>query len=62
MRHVRVFRARRRQNWPLRGSPESLGVEAMNKTVPTEMIGCILDAGQDAKTEILVPLNKENGT
>lgn len=26
----------------------------MNKTAATEVMGCILDAGQDAKTEILV--------
>ena len=25
----------------------------MNETVPTEVIGCILDASEDAKTEIL---------
>jgi hypothetical protein len=34
--------------------PKSLGMEGMNKTAPTEVVGHILDAGQDAKTEILV--------
>jgi hypothetical protein len=43
-----------RQDCPLRGSPESLGMEGMNQTAPTEVIGCILDGGEDAKMETLV--------
>ena len=31
MRHFRFFRSRRRQNWPLPGRPESLGMERMKK-------------------------------
>jgi hypothetical protein len=30
-------------------------METPKKSAPIEAIGCILDAGQDAKTEILVP-------
>ena len=54
MRQFLVFLYLKRQDWPLRGSPESLGMEGMNQTAPTEVNGCILDAGQDAKKEILV--------
>ena len=31
----------------------------MNETVPTEVIGCILDASEDAKTEILGYMNED---
>jgi hypothetical protein len=34
------------QDCPLRGSPESLGMEGMNQTAPWEVIGCILNAGR----------------
>ena len=33
-------------------------MEGMNQTAPTEVTGCILDAGQDAKTEILAKAMK----
>ena len=34
-------------------SQKSLGMEGMNKTAPTEVVGYILHAGQNANTEIL---------
>ena len=36
------------------GPPESLGMERMKETAPTEAVGCRIDSGQAAKTEILV--------
>ena len=50
----RFFRTRRRQSWPLPGPPESLGMERMKETAPTEAVGCTIDGGQEAKMEILV--------
>jgi hypothetical protein len=37
----------------LRGPPESLGMGRMEKTAPKDAAGCIIDTGQDGKTEIL---------
>ncbi len=54
MRQFRLFLCPEEAGLPLHGSPESLGMEGMNKTTPTEVIECILDAGEDAKTENLV--------
>jgi len=44
-----VLAVSKRQDWPLRGSLESLGIEGLKQTTPTAVIGCILSAGQDAK-------------
>ena len=33
--------------------------EGTNTTAPTEVIGCILDTGEDAKTEILGSMNED---
>jgi hypothetical protein len=37
MRHFRIFPCRKKRDWPLRGPPESPGIETM-KTAPTEVI------------------------
>src|ERR1035437_1861228 len=53
MRHFWVFRARARQSW----SPSSAAGVARDgkdgENAPTEVIGCIIDGGQEAKMEIL---------
>jgi hypothetical protein len=49
----RFFLARRRQNWPLPGPPNSLGRGRMKKTASAEAAGCRIDGAQDAKKEIL---------
>lgn len=37
----------------LPGTPGSLGMEWMEDAAPTEDVGCTINAGQEAKTEIL---------
>jgi hypothetical protein len=37
---------------------ESLGIERMKETAPTEAVGCTIDGGQEAKTEILVYISR----
>jgi len=54
MRHFRVLRIRRSQSWPLPGPPQSLGMERMKKTAPTEAVGCKIDSDREAKMEIPV--------
>jgi hypothetical protein len=49
MRHSRVLRTRRSQSWPLPGPPQSLGMERMKKTAPTEAVGCKIDNDQRPK-------------
>jgi uncharacterized protein YecE (DUF72 family) len=56
MSHFRVFRTRRRQSWPLPGLPESLGMERMKETAPTEAVGCII-AGAGRPKGLMVSLS-----
>jgi len=53
MRHVRVSPYPEEAGLALPGPPESFGTERMKETAPTEAVGCIIDGGQEAKTEIL---------
>lgn len=53
MRHFRVFRARRRQSWSLSWAAEVARDGKDKKTAPMEAVGCTIDGGQEAKTEIL---------
>ncbi len=53
MRYFQVLPTRGSQCWPLPGPLESLRMEKMRETAPTEAVGCIIAGGQEAKTEIL---------
>jgi hypothetical protein len=46
--------ARRRQNWPLPGTPNSLGRRRMKEMASTEAAGCTINGAQGAILEILV--------
>jgi hypothetical protein len=52
------LRTRRRQSWPFVGSLESLVMENMRQRLQMEAVGCIIDAGQDGKTEILAQTSR----
>ena len=49
-----LLRMWRSQRWLLFGPSESLGRERMRQTTVRDAVGCTLDCGQEAKTEILV--------
>jgi hypothetical protein len=34
--------------------PQSLGMERLEETAPTEAVGCTIEGGVEARTEILV--------
>jgi len=54
MRPFLVFRYLEEAAPALSRPPQSLGMERMKKAAPTEAVGCTVDGGQEAKTEILV--------
>jgi hypothetical protein len=49
MRHFRVSAYSEEAELAPVGAPESLGMEEMRETAPTEAVGCTLDGGQEAK-------------
>ena len=48
MRQFLVFPTRKRQAWPLRGPPESLGMDRIEITAPTKASGSMLVGGREA--------------
>ena len=54
IRQFQVFAYQEEAELALPGPPESLGMERMREAAPTEAVGCTIDGGQEAKTEILV--------
>ena len=64
MRYFWVIPCPERQRRPLSGPPESLGMERMRQTPPMVVVGCIVEAGQKDKTELLaymLPCHTEPG-
>ena len=51
--HFSAEKAGGKQNSSLPGPPESFGMGKVRETAPKGALGCITNAAQDAKTEIL---------
>jgi len=54
MRHFRVLHTRKRKCRRLARPLQSVGMERMKETAPTEVFGCTIEGAQEVKSEILV--------